>query len=166
MTALSLFIALIAAPNFYGVPGVVVSYAPIVQHWADVYRVPRWLAMKIMVTESDSYPLAKSRAWHKVKRRWVAGAVLSRGLLQVSIKDETEHARKAGVKAFDWRNPSDSARVGLCYLGALLRYFGDIRPAVAGYNCGRTRAARWFYGGEGLPMETRGYLVKVLGGPL
>jgi soluble lytic murein transglycosylase-like protein len=69
------------------------------------------------------------------------------------------------VAEFDPWDADDSARVGMCFLGYLLRYFGrELRPSVAGYNCGRGAARLWWAGRSALPLETQGYVPKVLGG--
>lgn len=164
MTAFALFLALSSPPDYHGVPGVAMSYEPIVSYWADVYLVPRSLAMRVMVVESRANPLATGNEWVKRGKRWVRGKVLAEGAFMVSVRHRAEHVARARLRRFDPWNVSDSARVGLAFLGYLLAYFPDRRAAVAGYNAGRERAARWYYDGEALPAETREYVKKILGG--
>lgn len=167
MKGFALFLALSSQPEYYGVPGVAMSYEPIVNYWADIYRVPRSLAMKILAVESGANPRAVGSEWVLSKGRWIRGKTLAEGSFMIAKDPQhrADHLRRAGIRwwRFDPWNVSDSARVGLSFLGSLLRYFPDRRPAVAAYNCGLGRAARWYYGGESLPPETRGYVLKVLG---
>lgn len=176
VTAATLFL-LLSAPTYYGVPGVAMSYEPLVSYWCNQYLVPRNLGYKIMVHESDGDPAAVGSEWvwvaektksgNKKKSRghWVRGKTLARGLFMISVKDETEHLKNAGLGplTFDPWNPSDSCRVGIAYLKSLLVYFdGEFRPTISGFNAGRRAASRWWYDGGSLPYETRSYLKGVL----
>lgn len=165
---LTLWLALCPAPDYYAVPSWPQSMEPIVSYWADVYLVPRSLAFKTMIVESGGNPRATGNEWVRKGTRWVRGKVLAEGAFMIA-KDQrhrADHLRRAGLLwlRFDPWNVSDSARVGLCFLGSLLAYFPERRAAVAAYNAGLGRAARWYYDGEALPMETREYVKKVLGG--
>lgn len=169
MTAIALWAILAGpVPDYYGVPGVAASYAPIVYHWADVYGVPRWLAMRVIAAESGFRPGAVAYQWEEHRGRWrPTSKVLAHGLAMVTANPDhlAEHLARAGLRVedYDWRDASDSLRVGMAYLGSLLRYFDyEVRPSVAGYNCGRSRAAAWWSGARALPRETVRYLREVL----
>lgn len=171
MTALAIFLALASpVPAYYGVSGVALSYAPVVGYWADAYLVPRPLARAVIREESGYRPDAVAYEWEYSKRlhRWFkTDRALARGLAMVATNPEHErdHVAAAGMSLedYDWSDPSDSARVGMAYLGSLLAYFGrEVRPSVAGYNCGRNRAAAWWSGARALPRETVRYLREVL----
>jgi hypothetical protein len=168
MTAatLTLWIALAPPPDYYAVPSWPASMEPIVSYWADVYRVPRWLAWRTFMVESGGNPRATGNEWERKGKRWVRGRVLAEGAFMVSVRHRADHLARAGMTAaeFDPWDVSDSARVGLCFLGSLIVYFhGELRPAVAAYNCGRARAEAWWKGERALPAETVDYLRKVLG---
>lgn len=148
------------------------SFESRVYHWADANLVPRWLAMRVLRVESDANPFATGNEWVKRrshgKTRWVRGKALAEGafMIATNAEDRADHLKRAGMTLaeFDPWDADDSARVGLSFLGYLLRYFDrDPRPSVAGYNSGRGAARRWWDGRSGLPLETQRYLVKVLG---
>lgn len=148
------------------------SFEPVVYRWADANLVPRWLAMKTLLVESDADPFGTGNEWVKRKVRgkwkWVRGKVLAEGAFMIATKpeDRLEHVTRAGMRLadFDPWDAEDSARVGLCFMGALLVYFrGELRPSVAGYNSGRGTARAWWEGRRALPAETVDYLRKVLG---
>lgn len=171
--ALSLWLAFTPVPDYYGVKTWPGSYDTLIAYHADANLVPLWLAKAIVREESAFDPNAQAYKWEWIKRlkRWVkTDVVLAQGFAMVSANPEHEadHVKKAGMRLedYDWRNPSDSLRVGMAYLGNLLRYFrGELRPVVASYNCGRNRAAAWWNDGRALPRETARYMKLVLGLP-
>jgi soluble lytic murein transglycosylase-like protein len=152
------------APEIHGVPGVAISYQPVVDYWADVNLVPRFLARALVREESGNRPRAQSYEWkegrHKIWYR--TDKVLAQGLTQISVQYQDVHVRAAGmsVKAFRWWNPGDSCRVGFHLLRWLLdRYHGDQLLAIASYNCGYPRLESALP----LPLETVKHLRKVFG---
>ncbi len=67
-----------------------------------------------------------------------------------------------GLKVADSFNPEDNIRGGVRYLRFLLDTFkGDVSLALAAYNAGLTKVAK--YGGIPPYEETRNYVSKVLG---
>lgn len=173
MTAaqLALWLTLAApAPDFYGVPKLEVSYAPIVDYWADVNLVARPLAHAVIHEESKFNPNAKAREWKQDKHGiWhPTEKVISEGFAMITKdpEDRADLVSKAGmtISEFNPWNSSDSLRVGMAFMGRLLHRFGyQLRPAVAGYNCGMFGAAEWWEGRRRLPSETREYLRRVIG---
>lgn len=160
--ALAPWLAMTPVPHYYGVPGLAVSYHPIVDHWADVNLVPRFLARKVAEVESGYDPKARSKEWRKVGRVWKPGKVLARGLFQIAVKYQNHHARNAGMvpSSFRWDDTSDSSRVGLHVLKCLLeRYDGDQLLAVAAFNAGYARIES----SKPIPRETVMHIEKVFG---
>jgi soluble lytic murein transglycosylase-like protein len=147
-------------PQHY-IPGNPWSYQQTVEWYADANLVPRWLARKTAEVESGYVPTARSKEWKQDRHGvWRPGKVLARGLFQISVQYQSVHVRAAGMTRFDWRNPSDSSRVGLRLLRWLLdRYGGDKMLAVASYNCGYPRLESALP----LPLETVKHLRKVFG---
>lgn len=143
MTAAAALLAFTMAPWSYPVDLVAMSWEPIIYRHADAYLVPRPLAMRVAFVESSFRAHAVSSD--------------ARGLYQVSVRYEAEHAAKAGVKGYDWRKPGDSARVGLALLARLHTRYNDWPLAVAAYNCGPTRLES----ASPLPTETVEYLRRV-----
>ena len=170
-TTLSIFLTFCPAPDYHGVQSWPQSYDDLIAYHADANLVPRFLARAIIREESHFDPLAQSYEWKYSKRlkRWVkTDKVLARGIAQVSANPvhESDHVRRAGMRLqdYDWRDPGDSLRVGMAYLGRLLVYFGgELRPSVSAYNSGRDRAAEWWSGRRALPIETSRYMANVLG---
>lgn len=160
-----LFIALSTPPTYYYAPTWEPSLEPIVSYWADKHLVPRWLAWKTMMYESSGNPRATGNEWVYKNGRWVRGKVLAEGLFMIAKDKEhrAHHVKAAGMTKFDPWNPSDSSRVGMAFMGYLLRYFGDVRPALAAYNAGRNRSAAWWWKGRALPRETVRYVKDILG---
>lgn len=94
----------------------------------------------------------------------------ARGLMQITPETANEIERKSGGTRFrlaDLADPDINIRYGTFYLELMLDQFGGNEvAALAAYNAGPTRAARW--GGseltvESIPLdETRGYVADVL----
>lgn len=146
MTVAMLFVALSSPPGYHFVDGVAFSFAPIIYKWADYYHVPRELAMAIAEAESRFHANACSGS--------------SRGLFQINAQYEAEHAKRAGIECFDWRNPEHSTRAGLAFMAYLLKkYHGDTRLALAGYNFGPANVDS----GKPWPEETINYVRRILG---
>jgi len=157
MTSVAVFLLLAAPIHAYPVPGVSMSFEPIIYHYADVYLVPRWWAMATAREESDFYPRAQSKKRVKMGRHWTT-VPSSRGLFQINKDHQAEHARNAGVKNFHWWNPHQSARVGIALMAKLRkRYHGDLMLASASYNAGSGRIE----GPREIPGETIGYLGRI-----
>lgn len=169
--ALSLWLMFNPVPDYYGVKSWPQSYDTLIAYHADANLVPRWLAKAIVREESGFDPGAQAYKWEWSKRpkRWVkTDVVLARGLAMVSAnpEHEAEHVKKAGMRLedYDWRDPSDSLRVGMAFAGRLLKHFRyELRPSVAGYNGGQWAADQWWKEGCALPRESAKYMNLVLG---
>jgi soluble lytic murein transglycosylase-like protein len=98
-----------------------------------------------------------------------AGAV---GLAQLMPSTALEVAAKLKIPAPQLTDPLTNLRIGAFYLAAQWKRFGDGAAALAAYNAGTNRAARWRRQLSGLPEvlftealslpETREYIRKVL----
>ena len=145
MTSALLMLALAGPVNTFPVSGVPMSFEPIIDRYCHAYKVPKWLAMNVAEAESSFRPLVHSGS--------------SRGLFQINARYETWLADQSGVKQFDWRNPDQSARVGIAYLSALTtRYHGNLLLTLASYNFGPANVAS----GKPWPKETIDYVRRVL----
>lgn len=132
---------------------------PVVDFWADRLLLPRWYAMKLTQVESSFRIRLETKAWVG-KRHHQHRIVLSHGLLQTNPRYEAEFAAAVGLAHFDWRQPDQSARVGLGRLAWLVRYFhGDLMLAAASYNAGIRRIESV----RPLPDETMTYLRRIVG---
>lgn len=142
-----------ALPPISGIP---YSFEPIVSRYSAAYLIPAWLCRRIAMAESSWRQGCQTRTIRNGR------SVVSRGLFQINRDHERELATKAGILPwrFDWRNPDDSARVGIAYLGRLIRkYHGDLGKSVAAFNCGPGRVDS----GRAWPNETKEYVLRILG---
>lgn len=154
-----------------------------VNYWSDRHLVPRWLG-RALTREESSFrtkletrgpvvvPNLPKRALAKFlakypgyrwdsKNKHVIWVILSHGMLQTNPRFDREFAAAVGLKEFNWRNPDESARVGIGRLAFLLRYFdGDAALATASYNCGIARLES----SQPIPNETLVFLGRVLKG--
>lgn len=123
---------------------------------------PRLVA-SVVAEESAFNPLAVSRA----------GA---RGLLQVMPVTGAEIARRVGLTGFTpdrLFDPEVNLRLGCVQLRSMIDRLGSVPAALAAYNAGATRAARWSLPSdaaeperfvERIPIpETRIYVKRILG---
>jgi soluble lytic murein transglycosylase-like protein len=152
---LTLLAILHASPDLPPVSGIPYSFEPIIQRYSAAYLVPTWLCRRVAFAESSWRPRCLTSVIRNGRH------IVSRGLFQINRDHERELATKAGILPwrFDWRNPDDSAHVGVAYLGRLIRkYHGDLRKAVAAYNVG----PGWMDSGRPLPAETVEYQRRVL----
>lgn len=143
--------------------------ASVINYWSDLYLVPRWWVMETAKNESSFRP--KQISYKKVlstpefkkqpdydKYALYRRVPVSRGLFQIHIGYEKEHAKKAGVKRFLWSDPSQSAHVGIALLSRLKAYYrGDLMLASAAYNAGPERIKSALP----IPEETIIYLGRV-----
>lgn len=157
-------------PDYYPIPSWPQSMEPIVNYYADVNLVPRWLAHRIVKRESRWNPAAQSREWREDKRGiWrPTDKIIAQGLCQITVNEahrqELVEAAGLTLETFDWRNPGDSARVGMAFAGRLLvKFKGEFRPMLVGYNAGGYTASQWWAGKIALPIETQKYLKEILG---
>ncbi len=87
------------------------------------------------------------------------------GLMQVM--PATARKPGYGVRPMDWNmrfDAEENQRFGTDYMDAMMsRFGGDERRALAAYNWGPGRAARWSGRDEDLPSETDKYIENILG---
>lgn len=132
------------------------AYWPMVARWADRFGVDPFLVLAVMREESRFDPQAVS----------LAGAV---GLMQVL--PATARALEERIDAPQLQDPEVNVRLGVQYLAAQLRAFGDLVLALCAYNAGPAAARRFARNRgldldefvEGIPYrETRAYVRRVL----
>ncbi len=118
------------------------EFDSLISSYANQYGVPKSLVKAVIHAESGYNPNAVSSK----------GAA---GLMQL-MPGTAQH-----LKVSDSFNPSDNIRGGVRYLKFLLDTFkGDVTLALAAYNAGLTKVAK--YGGVPPYEETRNYVSKVL----
>ncbi len=128
-----------------------------INYYADAYLLPRWFATNLTQAESSFRIHLETKAWVG-KRHHQRRVVLSHGILQTNPRYDREFAAAVGLAHFDWRQPDQSARVGLGRLAWLMRHFhGDLMLAAASYNAGMKRIES----ARELPTETLIYLARI-----
>jgi soluble lytic murein transglycosylase len=98
------------------------------------------------------------------------------GLMQIIPATGRRYANRLGIRRFSTaslRDPETNVRIGTQYFRDLLDRFGRPHYALAGYNAGESRVARWMKENPGLPeaefienipfAETQGYVKRILG---
>jgi soluble lytic murein transglycosylase len=109
-------------------------YREEIARWCAAYNVNADLAAAVLETESAGRPRAVSSA----------GAL---GLMQLMPRTAEWLAGQLGLGELsreDLFRPETNIRLGVYYLSALRRQFGDERPfVIAAYHAGPTRVERW-----------------------
>lgn len=74
----------------------------------------------------------------------------ARGLMQLMPDTAKEVAAELGIKNPDLEDPETNVRLGSHYMQKQLDKFGDVKLALAAYNAGPTRVAKWIelYGND------------------
>ena len=98
------------------------------------------------------------------------------GLMQIIPATGRRYASTLGIRPFSTArltNPETNVRIGTTYFSDLLRQFGDTAPALAAYNAGESRVAKWLAERPGMDRdefiddipfpETQNYVKRILG---
>lgn len=122
------------------------KYEKYINEAAQKYKIDPWLLSAIIFAESSGRPQVQSSA-------------NAHGLMQL----QPDTARAMGVD--DIYDPRQNIMGGARYLRELLDRFQDINTALAAYNAGPTKVARYLKETGELPPyeETRNYVDKVMG---
>jgi soluble lytic murein transglycosylase len=96
--------------------------------------------------------------------------------MQIMPPTGRQYATRLGIRPFSTRRliePGVNLAIGTTYFVELLDRFGDVAPALAAYNAGPSRAAKWLAEKPGLSREefiddipypeTQGYVKRILG---
>jgi len=135
----------------------------LIQKHAAANRLDPFLIAALVAQEStfDEKIRSSANAW---------------GLMQILPSTGRQYARTLGIRPFSTASLTRAdvnVRIGTRYFADLLKQFGDVAPALAAYNAGESRAARWlaqkpgadrdeFIDGITFP-ETQGYVKKIIG---
>ncbi|MGH9349064.1 MAG: transglycosylase SLT domain-containing protein [Vicinamibacterales bacterium] len=124
----------------------------------------------------DPYVIAALMAQESTFTADIRSAANAYGLMQVIPATGRRYARSLGIRRFSTAaltNPETNVRIGTAYFKDLLTRFGGAHFALASYNAGEHRVARWIAERPGLEQdefiddipfpETQNYVKKVLG---
>ncbi len=140
-----------------------IDYWPIIRQYSNAHGLDPYLVAALVAQESTFDPAAKSSA----------NAI---GMMQIVPATGRRYAAKIGIPAFSTRKltvPEINVRIGTAYFADLVRRFGGAHFALAGYNAGEYRVARWMAERPDLARdefiddipfpETQNYIKRILG---
>jgi soluble lytic murein transglycosylase len=124
----------------------------------------------------DPYLLAALMAQESTFTADIRSSANARGLMQLMPSTARRYATKLGIKPFTTAllaQPEVNVRIGAYYFKELIDRFGGAHFALASYNAGESRVARWIERAPGLPTdefidnipfpETQNYVKRILG---
>lgn len=139
------------------------DYWPLLQKYAAQRSLDPYLLAALVAQESNFDPVVVSHA-----NAW--------GLMQVLPSTGRGLARKLGVRPFSTKRlqePEVNVRLGTQFFADSIRRFGGEHFALAAYNAGDSRVARWQRERPGMPQdefiddipfpETQNYVKRILG---
>jgi soluble lytic murein transglycosylase len=140
-----------------------------VDHWDLIRR-------HAAAHQLDPYLMAALIAQESTFQADIRSSANAWGLMQIIPSTGRRYAQRLRIRPFStWRltEPEVNVRIGMTYFAELLRQFGDPAPALAAYNAGENRVARWLAERPGIDRdefiddipfpETQNYVKRVLG---
>jgi soluble lytic murein transglycosylase len=143
-----------------------------------IYPLDYWPLLKgnAQAHGLDPYIIAALAAQESTFDARIRSSANAIGLMQIIPSTGRRYARKLGMRRFSERsleNPEINARLGTQYFADLVNRFGGHHHALASYNAGEHRVARWNDEAPGLPQdewidnipfpETQNYVKRILG---
>jgi len=139
------------------------DYWPLIEKYSQQLQLDPYLLAALMAQESTFTADIRSSA-------------NARGLMQLMPSTARRYATKLGIKPFTTAllvQPEVNVRIGAYYFKELMDRFGGAHFALASYNAGESRVARWLERFPGLPTdefidnipfpETQNYVKRILG---
>jgi soluble lytic murein transglycosylase len=140
-----------------------IDYWPLITKYSKLHDLDPFLVAALMAQESTFTAEIKSSA-------------NAHGLMQLIPATGRRYATKLGIRNFSTRmlsDPETNIRLGTEYFKDLLREFGGVHYALAGYNAGEARVRRWLKERPPLPAdeftddipfaETQTYVKRIVG---
>lgn len=139
------------------------DYWPLLQKYAKQRGLDPFVVAALVAQESNFDPVVRSHA-------------NAYGLMQILPGTGRQYARKLGVRPFSTRRLTEAelnVRLGTQIFSDSIKKFGGVHFALAAYNAGDSRVARWQREKPGLPQdefiddipfpETQNYVKRILG---
>ncbi len=139
-----------------------IDYYPIIKKYSDAHGLDPWLMTALVAQESTFTADVRSSA----------NAV---GLMQLIPSTARRYASKLGIRYSSriLTQPETNVRLGMRYFKDLVERFGGAHYALASYNAGEHRIARWIAERPGFDQdefiddipfpETQNYVKRILG---
>ena len=113
-----------------------------------IYPVDYWPLIRehAAANKLDPYLVAALIAQESTFDKDIRSSANAYGLMQIVPATGRRWARKLGIRSFSTRKLTDAevnVRIGTAYFADLLAQFGSVHVALAGYNAGDRRAAKW-----------------------
>jgi soluble lytic murein transglycosylase len=138
------------------------DYWPLIKKYSDAHKLDPYLMTALVAQESTFTPDVRSSA----------NAV---GLMQLIPGTGRRYARRLGIRYSSriLTRPETNIRLGMRYFKDLMEQFGGAHFALASYNAGEKRIARWIAERPGFAQdefiddipfpETQAYVKRILG---
>jgi soluble lytic murein transglycosylase len=145
---------------------------------AIIFPIAHWDLLRRYAEEHrlDRYLLAAQVAQESTFQADVRSVANAYGLMQILPSTGRRYAPKVGVRGFTTAkltDPEINVRIGTQYFRDLVDMFDDVAPALAAYNAGENRVARWRADRPGIDRdefvddipfpETQNYVKRILG---
>jgi soluble lytic murein transglycosylase len=140
-----------------------IRYWDLVQKYAPPRRLDPYVMAALMAQESTFQADVRSSA-----NAW--------GLMQLQPSTGRQYAARLGIRRFTTKqltDPEINIRMGMAYFADLVADYGDVVTALAAYNAGPNRAARWRAERPGVDQdefiddipfpETQNYVKRIIG---
>ncbi len=143
-----------------------------------IYPLDYWSLIRAQAEQRglDPYLMAALVAQESTFTADIRSSANAVGLMQLIPSTGRLYASKVGLRGFvvsQLRSPETNVRLGMTYFKDLVDRFGHAYLALASYNAGENRVARWMVERPGLPQdefiddipfpETQNYVKRILG---
>jgi peptidoglycan lytic transglycosylase len=143
-----------------------------------IFPVDYWnlIAKHAVVRKLDPFLMTALIAQESTFQADVRSAANAYGLMQIVPATGRRYAPTLGIRPFRTSRLTDAEtniRIGMAYFSDLMRQFGGVAPALAAYNAGENRVARWLAERPGvdpdefiddIPFpETQNYVKRIIG---
>jgi soluble lytic murein transglycosylase len=143
-----------------------------------IYPLDHWGVIVSHAAEKklDRYLVAALIAQESTFQADIRSSANAIGLMQIIPATGRRYAQRLGIRPFSTMrliDPQVNVDIGTTFLSDLIRRFGDVAPALASYNAGEGRVARWLAERPGLDRdefiddipypETQNYVKRIIG---
>jgi soluble lytic murein transglycosylase len=143
-----------------------------------IYPVDYWPLIREQAAANrlDPYLVAALIAQESTFDRGIRSSANAYGLMQIVPATGRRWAKRLGIRGYSTSkltDPQVNVRIGTAYFANLVEQFGSLHVALAGYNAGDSRAAKWSSERPGVPQdefiddipfaETQTYVRRILG---